>query len=180
MGTSETASSAARERSRASAKTQGKRSSAGRRQVLSESVSEEAIPFLLRQVAERLSRSLTEALKAFDQPPAVYRVLIALERSSPSGIGELAEATLIDPSTLSRTIDRMEEQGLVKRGPGSGDGRTVMVAVTAAGRDFFDRILPVASAQYEWSIRGVSPKNLGVLQITLKQMLHNLEVSPIK
>ena len=180
MGTSGTASLTARERTRASAKAQEKKRGASSRQVLSESVSEEAIPFMLRQVAERLSRSLNEALKAFDQPPAVYRVLIALERRSPAGIGELAEATLIDPSTLSRTIDRMEEQGLVKRSPGSGDGRTVMVAITAAGRDFFARILPVASAQYEWSIRGVNPKHLGVLQSTLKQMLHNLEVSPIK
>lgn len=145
-----------------------------------ESASEDAVPYLLRQVAERLSRSLTESLKPFGQPANAYRVLIALERGGPSLLGELAEATLIDPSTLSRTVDRMEDEGLVKHGPDSEDARAVVVEITDAGRRFFLDILPVASAQYEWSIRGVSPKHLAMLQETLKQMLANLKVSPIK
>ena len=77
------------------------------KRVSAESPSEDAVPYLLRQVAERLSRSLSEALKPFGQPANAYRVLIALERRGSSLIGELAEATLIDPSTLSRTVDRM-------------------------------------------------------------------------
>ena len=145
-----------------------------------EAISEEAVPYLLRQVAERLSRSLAESLKPFEQPANVYRILIALERRGPVTIGELAEATLIEPSTLSRTIDRMEDEGFVKHGPDTEDGRSVMVEITPSGRAFFQDILPVASAQYEWSIRGVSAKNLRILQATLKQMLGNLKVSPFK
>lgn len=150
------------------------------RRAARESISDEAVPYLLRQVAERLSRSLTESLKPFQHPANVYRVLIALERRGPASIGELAEETLIEPSTLSRTIDRMEEEGLVKHGPGGADGRTVIVNITEPGRIFFNEILPVASAQYEWSIRGIPAKNLKLLQLTLKQMLANLRVSPFK
>ena len=146
----------------------------------SESVSEDAVPYLLRQVAERLSRSLSEALKPFGQPANAYRILIALERSGPSLIGELAEATLIDPSTLSRTVDRMEDEGLVKHGPDRADARAIVVEITEKGRRFFYDIMPVASAQYEWSIRGLSPKQLTQLQGVLKLMLANLKISPIK
>lgn len=150
------------------------------RRVASESISDDAVPYLLRQVAERLSRSLTEALKPYQHPANVYRLLIALERRGPVSIGELAEETLIEPSTLSRTIDRMEEEGLVKHGPGGADGRTVIVNIAEPGRLLFDEILPVASAQYEWSIRGIPAKNLQLLQSALKQMLANLKISPFK
>jgi DNA-binding MarR family transcriptional regulator len=150
------------------------------KRVSAESPSEDAVPYLLRQVAERLSRSLSEALKPFGQPANVYRVLIALERRGSSLIGELAEATLIDPSTLSRTVDRMEEEGLVKHGPDRADARAIVVEITEKGRRFFYDIMPVASAQYEWTIRGLSAKQLTQLQDTLKHMLANLKVSPVK
>src|SRR5690349_12297785 len=103
---------------------------------------QEAIPYLLRQVAERLGRSLNEALKPFDQTPSVYRVLIALTRRNPARITELAELTLLELSTLSRTVDRMQADGLVKRAAGNDDARTVLVSITPAGREFLERILP--------------------------------------
>lgn len=140
----------------------------------------EAIPYLLRQVAERLGRSLNEALKPFDQTPSVYRVLIALTRRNPARITELAELTLLELSTLSRTVDRMQTDGLVKRASGNDDARTVLVSITPAGRDFLERILPAVSAQYDWSIHDVRGADLEVMRGVLKAMLRNLRVSPIK
>ena len=141
---------------------------------------QESIPYLLRQVAERLGRSLNEALKPFDQTPSVYRVLIALTRRNPARITELAELTLLELSTLSRTVDRMQADGLVKRASGNDDARTVLVSVTPAGREFLEGILPAVSAQYEWSIHDVRPADLEVMRSVLKAMLRNLRVSPIK
>jgi DNA-binding MarR family transcriptional regulator len=142
--------------------------------------SDEAIPYLLRQVAERLGRSLNQALKPYDQTSSVYRVLIALTRRSPARITELAELTLLELSTLSRTVDRMEADGLVKRGAGDDDARTVLVTITAAGRAFLERILPAVSAQYEWAVHDVPAADLEVMRDVLKVMLRNLKVSPIK
>ncbi len=172
--------SAAAARSRADKRSKARNGTGQPKRMARESISDEAVPYLLRQVAERLSRSLGEALKPFEHSPNVYRVLIALERRGPAPIGVLADETLIDASTLSRTIDRMEEEGLVKHGPGGQDARAVIVTITEPGRQFFEQILPVASAQYEWSIRGISANRLKVLQATLKEMLANLKVSPFK
>ena len=69
-------------------------------------------------MAERLGRSLNEAVKPFEQTSSVYRVLIALTRRSPARITELAELTLLEVSTLSRTVDRMEADKLVVRAAG--------------------------------------------------------------
>src|SRR2546421_4111392 len=92
--------------------------------------SEEFVPYLMRRVSERLSKSLAEALKPFDQTPNAWRVLVALMNRERASISELAEHTIIDASTLSRTIDRMEEQRLVKRMAGDADARTVVVVLT--------------------------------------------------
>ena len=142
--------------------------------------SEEFVPNLMRRVSERLSKSLAEALKPFDQTPNAWRVLVALVNREGASISELAELTIIDQSTLSRTIDRMEEQRLVKRMPGEGDGRVVTVALTEAGQRAFEEMLPIASAQYEWAIRDIPAKNVDVIRTTLQQMLKNLRFSPIK
>ena len=139
----------------------------------------DAIPYLLRQVAERLGRSLNEALKPFEQTSSVYRVLIALTRRSPARITELAELTLLEVSTLSRTVVRMEADKLVARASGE-DARTVLVEITDAGRAFLDEILPAVKAQYEWSIHDVPAADLEVMRRILTTMLRNLKVSPIK
>ena len=138
------------------------------------------VPYLMRRVSERLSKSLAEALKPFDQTPNAWRVLVALINRERASISELAELTIIDQSTLSRTIDRMEEQRLVKRMPGDDDGRIVAVALTEAGQRAFEEMLPIASAQYEWAIRGIPARNVDALRSTLQQMLNNIRFSPIK
>ena len=145
-----------------------------------ERIADDAVPYLLRQVAERLGRSLAEAVKPFDQSPSVYRVLIALARRSPARITDLAELTLIEPSTLSRTVDRMESDRLVTRSAGSEDARSVLVSITPEGSAFLDRILPAVSAQYDWSVHDVAPADLEVVRKVLKVMLRNLKLSPIK
>ena len=142
--------------------------------------SEEFVPYVMRRVTERLSKSLAEALKPFDQTPNAWRVLVALVDRDGASISQLAELTIIDQSTLSRTIDRMEEQRLVKRTAGGPDARVVTVSLTEAGQRAFDEILPVASAQYEWAVRNVPARNMDIVRSTLRQMLDNLRFSPIK
>ncbi len=143
-------------------------------------VTEVSTAYLLRQVAERLALSLTQSLKPFNQSTSAYRVLIALTRSNPSSMRELIEATLIAPSTLSRTIDALEKDGCVECSPIESDGRARQVTLTAEGERQLQAILPAAVAQYEWSIRNIEAEDLQVMHRTLKKMLQNLKTSPIK
>ena len=49
--------------------------------------------------------------------------------------GELARRLGIQAASLTRVLGRLESQGLVVRATGQEDRRTVVVALTAAGRD---------------------------------------------
>ncbi|THV25904.1 MarR family winged helix-turn-helix transcriptional regulator [Glycomyces paridis] len=46
----------------------------------------------------------------------------------------------LDASTVTKSLQRLERQGLVERRPDPGDRRVSVVALTAQGRDLQDRI----------------------------------------
>ena len=50
-------------------------------------------------------------------------------------MSDLAIALRVDPSTVTRTLQRMEASGLARRTPDEFDGRVVIVHPTAAGRE---------------------------------------------
>jgi DNA-binding MarR family transcriptional regulator len=64
-----------------------------------------------------------------------YDVLYTLSKCrEPIRVGELPRYVLLSQPALSRLVDRLVERGLVRRCPDPVDGRSVRVALTAAGR----------------------------------------------
>jgi DNA-binding MarR family transcriptional regulator len=87
-----------------------------------------------------LSRELDADLaRAHDLPLGSYEVLLFLA-DTPGGkmrMAELAESVLLSRSGLTRMVDRMERQGLVRREPCPGDARGLNAVITAKGRKRF-------------------------------------------
>ena len=63
------------------------------------------------------------------------QLLVLREASRLSGapISALARAVVLSQPTVSGIVDRLERRGMVRRSRGTGDRRTVMVAVTTEG-----------------------------------------------
>ena len=66
--------------------------------------------------------------------PAQLDVLDLLVMREHWRMSDLAIALRVDPSTVTRTLQRMEAAGLARRTPDDFDGRVVIVHPTAAGR----------------------------------------------
>ena len=66
--------------------------------------------------------------------------LEALLRRGPSSLNELASELYLDKSTASRVVATLVRKRYVRRSPHPGDGRAVVLTVTAAGRKLHDRI----------------------------------------
>ncbi len=67
--------------------------------------------------------------------PAQLDVLDLLVMREHWRMSDLAIALRVDPSTITRTLQRMEAAGLARRTPDDFDGRVVIVHPTAAGRE---------------------------------------------
>jgi DNA-binding MarR family transcriptional regulator len=67
-----------------------------------------------------------------------YDVLLHLsEMPVPVRMNELAQAVVISKSGLTRVVDRMEQDGLLKRVPIAGDRRSMAIAMTRDGDGVF-------------------------------------------
>jgi DNA-binding MarR family transcriptional regulator len=88
----------------------------------------------LRVGVLRLARRLQLERAADDITLTQLSVLAILHRDGPLTIGELAAAERIKPPSMTRTVNCLEEAGLVKRCAHATDGRQVVVKLTDEAR----------------------------------------------
>jgi len=62
-------------------------------------------------------------------------------------VQELASRSQVTPQTMTRTLDRLERDGLVERSRAHADRRRVTVSLTPAGQRAYDRALDMAAAE---------------------------------
>jgi DNA-binding MarR family transcriptional regulator len=89
-------------------------------------------------VAADLQRKVeTGLVDDYDLPLAWFEILAALQAAGGAmRVGELCEALHELPSSLSRRLDRLEDEGFVSRGPTPtpDDRRAVTLSLTRDGR----------------------------------------------
>jgi DNA-binding MarR family transcriptional regulator len=139
----------------------------------------ERYPFyLMAHVDFRYTIGMEAALGHHKFTRPKWRVLASLSMQDGLSIGEMAEITLFKLSTLSRVVERMESDGLVKRRQRPSDQRITEVHITDAGHEAFQEILAVSRRQYARATEGLSTEEVEQLCATLQKMLHNLQQSP--
>lgn len=78
--------------------------------------------------------------KEYGLTMARYDVLATLtNRGGRLGLSDLAASTVLSPSGLSKLLDRMENAGLVRRGPDPTDARSAFAIITPQGRALVKR-----------------------------------------
>src|SRR5919112_506992 len=90
----------------------------------------------LRMAIVRTARRMRqEALGAErgELSPTLTAALATVERHGPLTPSELAERERLKRPTATRTVARLEAEGLIERTPDPGDGRASIVSTTSAG-----------------------------------------------
>ena len=93
---------------------------------------------LLSAAARAVERDWDERLRAIGLPHAALIAIDILIRTGPTGADTLARAAHVQPQTMSRTLERMERDGLVERSPHPEDRRRRVVTVTEHGRQAWE------------------------------------------
>jgi DNA-binding MarR family transcriptional regulator len=131
--------------------------------------------YRLTQVIGARDRELTQGLCEFGLRVPEWRVLAALYARQKCTMSELADLATIDRTTLTRTVDRMQDAGWLSRLADSEDMRVTRLALTAAGRRLFDRIWPTVAKLNELALAGLSKNDVQLLHKLLEQMRSNLD-----
>lgn len=133
------------------------------------------LPYLLARASHLVSARHHARLAARGVPVPVWRVLATLFDGEPVTVGELARRCLLKQPTLTKLLDRMERDGLVRRVPVAGDRRKVGVEITAAGRARAEPLVEEARACEAGVLAALSPLEARALEGALRRLLRRLE-----
>jgi DNA-binding MarR family transcriptional regulator len=93
----------------------------------------------LRFAVMRLSRRLRQHAPE-DITPSQLSALSVIARDGSLTLRQLAEAERVQPPTITRVVDMLEQKGLATRVPSEEDRRVAFVEPTPAGRALVDTI----------------------------------------
>jgi MarR family 2-MHQ and catechol resistance regulon transcriptional repressor len=126
---------------------------------------------LLAEAFLGVSAKLEEQLAAFDLRPLEFEVVLRLGRSPGSRLrmSDLATQAHITTSGITRIVDRLEQDGLVRRVACPTDRRGSFAELTDAGHARLDAILPGhLDVLEEWFYGRLSASALIELQASLR------------
>ena len=96
---------------------------------------EECTCLAVRQAARHITQLYDQHLAAAGLRTTQYSILVKLKRLGPMTINTLAEAMVMDRTTLGRNILPLERDGLISVAPGAKDRRSKELRLTEAGAE---------------------------------------------
>lgn len=103
------------------------------------------------------------------------RILSVLSDCAPMTQRELADACLLDVTTMSRTLDKMEKQGLLQRIRDSKNRRSYQISLTQTGLEKADQVNEAFSRLGKILRKNLDGQELACLVELLGRVEENLE-----
>ena len=104
---------------------------------------------------------------------AQWKVLFKLTRMPGLRQVELADMLDLEPITLCRIIDRLEEAGLVERSRDPEDRRAWRLHVTAEAQPLVAKLQSVGDQLVDQAFAGIDPKDIEVTRQVLARIRDN-------
>jgi DNA-binding MarR family transcriptional regulator len=108
---------------------------------------------------------------------AQFRALATIRRFGRQSGRELARRLGVTPGTLVPLVDRLEEQGYVRRVPDLADRRTTWLELTPRADRLFERLWGLGAGRIAGAVRQLIPKDRAELVRLLNQVAAHLESS---
>jgi len=104
--------------------------------------------YVLVRCAEHMARAWHEALREHGVNPRQFSMLASLAHDPGISQAELARRVMVTPQSMSESLMRLIDAGLIDRGSVE-PGRPAQLALTTAGRNLLLRAYPVVSAHQD-------------------------------
>ncbi|MEX6507880.1 MarR family winged helix-turn-helix transcriptional regulator [Jiella sp. M17.18] len=150
------------------------RAADGRSYALGEIGLQQFAPYLMNRIMGRYNATLRDDLKAHGLTTPQMRTLAILSAIDGLTINEVAVYAVIEQSTMSRTLDAMEGQGLLRRETETSDNRVRRIYLTEKGRALFETVWPVMRSAFERMFGGVDEAEYAAFVAVLQKVLRNV------
>lgn len=133
---------------------------------------------ILSDVSRLMRRAFDERARGIGVTRPQWQVLTILARHEGINQGGLAELLEVEPITLCRMVDRLQEAGLVERRPDPSDRRAWRLFLSEKANALLAELRPLALGLFDEAMNGLSPIERDRLHEMLERIRANLSRRP--
>ena len=134
----------------------------------------DSLGFLISDISRVMRKRFDERARRIGVTRAQWRTLSMLKRHEGSNQGMLAELLEIEPITLGRMVDRLEEAGLVERRRDPADRRVWRIHLTDAAQPVLSQLRTIADAMFDEMMTGIDSDDRARMHAALAVLHTNL------
>ncbi len=126
--------------------------------------------YLLARCSYEVSAQFHQKLKEEGVPVITWRVLSSIRQNADT-VNRLAKKVLVNQSTLSKALDRMERDELITRQRDPEFRSKIKVQITKQGMKTIDRLIDIANQHEEQTFNRLSESDMQDLRGLLKKLI---------
>lgn len=138
-------------------------------------VIDDDIGFFIAVTSRLMDRALNGRLKKYGVSFGQWPFLMTLWAEEGLTQRELSRRVSSEEGTTTRTLDRMEADGLIRREANITDRRQRIIYLTNKGKSLRDKLVPEALAISGLTTGQLTAKEVGALRSALKKMVGSLK-----
>jgi flavin reductase (DIM6/NTAB) family NADH-FMN oxidoreductase RutF/DNA-binding MarR family transcriptional regulator len=135
------------------------------------------LAYLLARASQQVSSEFHAVVRASGLAISEWRVLATLSDSPGLSAGGLAERVILKQPTLSKLLDRMQADGLIKRRHNPQDGRQSVVDISAKGKRRVAALLSQAKTHEAGLFSRLGEANVEGLKRELRSLISGYTVA---
>lgn len=139
---------------------------------------DESIGAKMADAARLMRRAFDARARTIGVTRPQWQVLSVLRHHEGINQGGLAEILEVEPITVCRMVDRLQDAALVERRPDPADRRSWRLFLTPKAQDMLKTLRPLADEMIEQALAGIDEDERLVLRISLDRIRQNLGQRP--
>lgn len=134
---------------------------------------DQSVGYLMKRVLSSVLAQADERLASLDLTHAQWLPLFKLAVKECHTVAALARELELDPGAMTRSLDRLEAKGLVRRERSTEDRRVVNLVLTDEGRGVARQVPPVMAEVLNKHLEGFTEDEWKQLITLLSRMVAN-------
>ena len=129
------------------------------------------------ELMKRVRRLGLDSLNAAESAasPAQMTLIDWIAAHPGCGVQDIAAGLRLAPPTISISVKRMQQNGVVERKPDPADARAVQFTLTRRGQDIYDMHQAYQKRKFQQLLSGLSPQEQETLIALLERALQSAE-----
>ena len=129
----------------------------------------QCVNYLLTTAQHNIFQGLSNRLSLFDLTPVQYGVLNCIWKENATSPKQIAELLMLENSTVSGVLERMEKKMLIVRNISKEDRRYIQVELTELGKRLEDDVIKEVEAFNREVLSTISKQEEDTLKDLLKK-----------